>query len=67
MPVPLMGFFLQGVSPSQSLCLLSEAVTFMTLACDESEKRVNPKNSLAASVAFKALLSVKIRHQPEMG
>jgi hypothetical protein len=32
MPVPLVGFSLQGFFPSQSLCFLSEAVTFMALA-----------------------------------
>jgi hypothetical protein len=67
MPVPLMGFLLQGFSPSQSLCPLSEAVTFVTLALDESENRANPKNHLVERVAFKALLSARIRHHPAMG
>jgi hypothetical protein len=31
MPVPLVGFSLQGFSPSQSLYFLSETVTFMAL------------------------------------
>lgn len=67
MPVPLMGFLLQGFSPSQSLCLLTEAVTFMAFACGRVRKTSEPENSLATSVAFKALLSVRIRHPPEMG
>lgn len=67
MPVPLMGFFLQGFSPSQSLCSLSGAVTFLALACGDAKTQANFRSHLAASAAFKALLSVRIRHLGRWG
>jgi hypothetical protein len=58
-----LGVLLQGLFPSQSLRALSGSVTFMTLASAGDEPLSKPKSSAPSEhVAFKALLSARIRH-----
>lgn len=63
MPVPLVGFSLQGFSPSQSLRVLPDVVTLVVLATDLRASG-EPKTRLNGSVTFRALLSARIRHLP---
>jgi hypothetical protein len=65
-PVPLVGFSLQGFSPSQSLRVLPDVVTLVALAT-AGRASGEPKTRLNGSVAFRALLSAKIRHLPVRG
>jgi hypothetical protein len=66
MPVPLVGFSLQGVSPSQSLRSLSAVVTLVALATARRASS-EPETRENGSVAFRALLSARIRHLPMRG
>ena len=66
MPVPLMGFSLQGFSPSRSLRILPVAVTLVALAT-AFRTSGEPKMRDGGSVAFRALLSARIRHLPVRG
>lgn len=66
MPVPLMGFSLQGFSPSRSLRDLSDAVTLVALATADRALS-EPRAQWNGSVAFRALLSARIRHLPVRG
>jgi hypothetical protein len=65
-PVPLMGFPLQGFSPSRSLRTLSAAVTLVALAT-AFRTPSEPEMRDGGSVAFRALLSARIRHLPVRG
>lgn len=51
MPVTLMGFSLQGFSPSQSLRILSDAAAFLTLAQLEVTIRSELQTDTAERVA----------------
>jgi len=66
MPVPLVGFSLQGFSPSRSLRTFPGAVTLVTLAT-AGRALSEPKAQRNGSVAFRALLSARIRHLPVRG
>jgi hypothetical protein len=66
MPVPLVGFSLQGLSPSRSLRTLSGAVTLVALAT-AGRALSELKAQRSGSVAFRALLSARIRHLPVRG
>jgi hypothetical protein len=61
-----MGFPLQGFSPSRSLRPLSDAVTLVTLAT-AGRAPSEPKAQQNGSLAFRALLSARIRHLPVRG
>jgi len=63
MPVPLVGFSLQGFSPSRSLRVLPDVVTLVALATDLRASG-EPMARLNGSFAFRALLSARIRHLP---
>jgi hypothetical protein len=65
-PVPLVGFSLQGFSPSQSLHVLPDVVTLVALAT-AGRASGEPKAQQNGSVAFRALLSARIRHLPVRG
>jgi hypothetical protein len=66
-PGTLLGFSLQGVSPSQSLRTLSNAVSFVALAPGQTEYRSEPRmRTCLRSRAFKGLLSARIRHSPTL-
>jgi hypothetical protein len=58
---------LQGFFPPQSLRPLSEPVTFVTLAIPPVASRVAPSARRQNSLAFKALLSARIRHRQPAG
>jgi len=58
---------LQGFSPPQSLRPLSEPVTFVTLTASSVASRVAPRALRRNRLAFKALLSAKIRHRQLAG
>jgi hypothetical protein len=66
MPVPLVGFPLQGFSPSRSLHTLSDAVTLVALAT-AFRNPGEPELRADGSVTFRALLSARIRHLPVRG
>jgi hypothetical protein len=54
MPVTLMGFFLQGFFPSQSLRILSNPAALLTLTSVSAKLNID--------LAFRAFLPVRIRH-----
>jgi hypothetical protein len=61
MPVPLLGFSLQGFSPSQSFRFLSDAMTLLTLAA--SLRTVGePTMRFGGSLVSRAFFSARIRH-----
>lgn len=66
-PVTLLGFFLQGLFPSQSLQSLSRLVTFVVLAPPTKCPPSFPDEHRRENLTFKALLSARIRHRRPWG